>query len=355
VCRSLSIWAGPGTPTDQACGPKVVRACQGAAAPRRAIAKRCATTPPNCFSDHDRWLGCSRRAGRKEVAECSPTCCRAGCRRRSGPAAAVSVRGAHGLLGTDDPAEAAAALGLPNGEPAELRPSCRRACEPRTRSGRLTFRRGWSDSLCGSSPCRPSPGLAGLQRPGDSVVSLERGRQARAGVCGRRHLVPTTEGGRARERCRPLRLANRGRRAAGQARCCAAARRACAAAGRDDETVWAGIELLTAFCDAVADCCARTAGPGTGATVLLRSRSTAMPTRDVPGWPALTGANPMVELSDDTLLDDLATWAAPLVRSGAAPSLSWAYAAHASGGGGRQGSPIALATGLPPVRADDRA
>jgi hypothetical protein len=82
----------------------------------------------------------------------------------------------------------------------------------------------------------------------------------------------------------------------------------------DDETVWTGADLLAAFCDAVADSCARVASP----TASVRAARASVNGRKN-DWrrewvTALSGDEPVVHMPDDGLVDDVAKWAAPLVK-----------------------------------------
>src|SRR5262249_35844645 len=80
--------------------------------------------------------------------------------------------------------------------------------------------------------------------------------------------------------------------------------------------VWTAADLLTAFCDAAADWCVRASG--------ARDSAASRPGRRRAAWPrawlaALTGRDPIVELADETVVEDLARWAAPMVRGGDGP------------------------------------
>ncbi|MGH3392689.1 MAG: DEAD/DEAH box helicase [Actinomadura sp.] len=94
----------------------------------------------------------------------------------------------------------------------------------------------------------------------------------------------------------------------------------------DDDAVWSAAELLTAFCDAVADACARTAGPGASA------ERTAQAARDVPfdqAWvAALSGSDPLVELPEEAAAVELARWAAPVAERGGAAEVRLCVQLH---------------------------
>jgi SNF2-related domain/SNF2 Helicase protein/Helicase conserved C-terminal domain len=222
------------------------------------------------------------------------------------PGGRIPSEGHMAFWGTDDPARDAAALGLPHGEAAVLPTVLPASAQARRKVVA-------ADVPARVVPIRPAVrALAALprdgpgwQRPGDSVLAWSVAAKLALEYVAAGHLVPVLRAAGPGEGIALWRLANvdDGRLAA-----LAAALPVAAHALRrdeDDGTVWTGPDLLAAFCDAVADSCARIgAAPGvTGRSDWRRDWVT-----------ALAGADPVVEVPDEALVDDLARWAAPLVR-----------------------------------------
>ena len=210
--------------------------------------------------------------------------------------------------------EEVAALGLPLGEPAVLPTVLPASIRARTRVAPADV------------PARVVPIRAAVRalavlpldwpgwlRPGDSVLAWSVAAKLALEHVAAGHLVPTLRAAGPGEGIAHWRLASVDD---GRLSGLAAAFPPAAHALRrdeDDDTVWPGPELLAAFCDAVADGCARTSGSPSGAHVAART-ITRRPADWRQTWvAALTGTDPVVELGDDTLPDDLARWAAPLV------------------------------------------
>ncbi len=224
------------------------------------------------------------------------------------PGGRVPAEGHVAFWGTDDPAGDAAALGLPRGEPALLPTVLPASAQARKKV------------VAADVPARVVPIRSavralvvlprewpGWQRPGDSVLAWSVAAKLALELVAAGHLVPVLRDAGPGEGIALWRLANLddGR----LARLAAALPVAAHALRRDEDeaTVWAGTDLVAAFCDAVADCCGRASGApvpvGTGRSDWRRD------------WvAALTGADPVIRVPDDGLVDDLARWAAPLVR-----------------------------------------
>jgi hypothetical protein len=219
------------------------------------------------------------------------------------------------LWGTDDPARAAAALGLPRGEPAQLptvlaaSPQARKRVVPVGVPARVVPVRSAVRALAALPRDFP-----GWQRPGDSVLAWSVAAKLALEYVSGGHLVPVLRAAGPGEGIAQWRMArvDDGR----LARLAAALPPAAHALRRDedDQEVWAAADLLRVFCDAVADACARTAGPT--ASVKAARSATARRIDWRRGWlTALTGDDPVLELPDESAADDLAKWAAPLVSS----------------------------------------
>ena len=233
------------------------------------------------------------------------------------PGGRVPSEGHVAFWGTDDPAEAVAALGLPRGEPAHLPTILPASAQARQRvvpadvAARVVPIRSAARALAALPQDWP-----GWQRPGDSVLAWSVAAKLALEHVAAGHLVPM------------LRAAGPGQGVAywrmatvddGRLVGLAAALPPAAYALRrdeDDQTLWGGPELLAAFCDAVADSCARTTGSAPGAAAAanaLKSRTVDW-RRD---WLAgLTGDEPVIALPDDTVVDAVTTWASPLVDNG---------------------------------------
>ena len=219
------------------------------------------------------------------------------------PGGRVPSDGHLALWGEDDPAAAAVALGLPAGEPATFPtvlpagPRARRRVVTADVPARVVPIRSAARALA----ALPAPGSwPAWRQPSDSVLGWSVAAKLALELVADGHLAPA------------LRSAGPGRAVAswrlvappdGRLAALAAALPPAAHALRrdeDDDTVWESGELLAAFCDAVADGCARRIGPGPGA-----------------GWPqgwlaALTGADPAVPIHDESIIDECARWAAPV-------------------------------------------
>ena len=233
------------------------------------------------------------------------------------PGGRVPSEGHIALWGADDPAEAAAAVGLPRGEPAELptvlpaSAQARKRVVPAVVPARVVPIR---------SAVRAFAALPGdwpaWQRPGDSVLAWSVAAKLALEHVAAGHLVPVLRPGTPGEGVAHWRLATvddgrLDRLAVMLPPAGHALRR-----DEDDQSVWTAADLLAAFCDAVADCCARTARqPFDGMAAGRAAPDRAVDWRRA--WlAALTGDNPIMELPDDALADDLAKWVAPLVGNG---------------------------------------
>ena len=227
------------------------------------------------------------------------------------PGGRIPSDGHLALWGVDDVVEAAAMVMLPPGEPARLPTVLPASSRARRRV------------VPADVPARVIPvgtavrALATLPldwpawlRPGDSVLAWSVAAKLALEFVAGGHLVPTLRPGGPGAAIAEWRIANTedGRFAA-----LAAALPPAAHALRrdeDDSTVWSGPDLLTAFFDAVADSCAR--NPASG-------RGNAKPGRADwrQNWvTALTGADPVVDAANDSIIDDLGRWSAPLVDAG---------------------------------------
>ncbi|MGH4024885.1 MAG: SNF2 helicase-associated domain-containing protein, partial [Pseudonocardiaceae bacterium] len=235
------------------------------------------------------------------------------------PGGRVPADGHLALWGTDDPAAAAVAVGLPGGQPAQLptvlpRTQRARRVVPADVPARVVPVRSAARALAALPPPQDWPAW---HRPGDALLAWSVAAKLALELVAGGHLVPAVRPagpgvGIAHWRIAP---ADDGRLAA-----LAAAFPPSAHALRrdeDDELVWSPDELLAAFCDAVADSCARGGVPSRG-------------------WVgALTGENPIVELAgdvDDPLAEELARWSAPLVRRDGAAAARLCLQLHTPGG-----------------------
>ena len=233
------------------------------------------------------------------------------------PGGRVPSEGHVAFWGTDDPAEAVAVLGLPRGEPAQLPtilPASARARQgvvPADVAARVVPIRSAARALAALPKDWP-----GWQRPGDSVLAWSVAAKLALEHVAAGHLVPMLRAAGPGEGVAYWRMAavDDGR----LARLAAALPAAAHALRRDedDQTLWPGFDLLAAFCDAVADCCARTTGAAPAALAVTK----ALKTRTVDwrrDWlAALTGDEPVIALPDDTVVDAVATWASALVNNG---------------------------------------
>ena len=233
------------------------------------------------------------------------------------PGGRVPSEGHIAFWGTDDPAQAVAALGLPSGEPAQLPTILPASARARQRvvaadvAARVVPIRSAARALAALPQDWP-----GWQQPGDSVLAWGMAAKLAFEYVAAGHLVPMLRAAGPGEAVAYWRLAtvDDGR----LAKLAAALPPAAYALRRDedDQTVWSGAEMLAAFCDAVADCCARTAGPERGPTGAAKARRTRITDWRRDWVVALTGDQPVIALPDDTLVNDLATWASPLVNNG---------------------------------------
>jgi hypothetical protein len=231
------------------------------------------------------------------------------------PGGRIPADGHIAFWGTADPAGAAVELGLLPGEPAQLptvlaaEPHARRRVAQVTVQARVVPIRSAVRALAALHLDWPA-----WQRPGDSVLAWSVAAKLALEHVAAGHLVPTLRAGRPAEGIACWRLA--AVEDARMARLAAAMPPAAYALRRDedDETVWTASGLLAAFCDAVADSCARVASP----TASVRAARTSVDGRK-PDWrrewvAALSGDEPVVSLPDEGLVDDVAKWAAALVK-----------------------------------------
>jgi hypothetical protein len=234
------------------------------------------------------------------------------------PGGRVPADGHVAFWGTADPAATAVELGLPPGEPAELptvlpaEPYARKRVVRVAVPARVVLVRSAARALASLRLDWP-----GWQRPGDSVVAWSVAATLALEHVAAGHLVPTLRAGGPAEGIAFWRLAavedpRMARLAAAMPPAAYALRR-----DEDDETVWTGADLLAAFCDAVADSCARIASPTASVRAAMASTST---NGRRPDWQrawvtALGGDDPVVPIPDDALVDDIARWASPLVKS----------------------------------------
>jgi SNF2 domain-containing protein/SNF2 helicase protein/helicase-like protein len=221
------------------------------------------------------------------------------------PGGRVPSEGHLAWWGTNDARAAAVRLGLPPGEPAELpgvlpaSAQARRRVAPAAIPARVVPIRPAVRAL---AALPPRSGLPSWPPPSDSLLAWSlAAKLALEYVCAG-HLVP------ALRPAGPSRGIAYWRLSAGDGRLATLAEAMPAAAHalvRDDDpdAVWAADELLAAFGDAVADACARRAG--------ATEPGAAWPDRFVA---ALTGDDPVVELADQALVEELARWSAPVVR-----------------------------------------
>ncbi len=235
------------------------------------------------------------------------------------PGGRVPADGHLALWGTDDPAAAAAELGLPATGTAARLPAVVPA-SPRARR----------KLVAGDVPAYLVPlgaavrVLAGLpppdavprwQRPSDSVTAWTVAAKLALEHVAAGDLVPLLRPGGPGRAVAAWRLVTGGDdRFAALAHAMPPAAHALRL-DEHDHRVWRAADLLAAFADAVADICARTAGPPAPPGTTVASR-----------WlRALTGPDPVVELSPDDsargdgvtdvteAVDAVASWAAPLV------------------------------------------
>ncbi len=211
------------------------------------------------------------------------------------------------LWGTDDPAAAAAALGLPPGKPAQLPTVLPRTARARQVvaadvPARVVAVRSAARALAALPPSQDWPGW---QRPGDSLLAWSVAAKFALELVAGGHVAPAVRPagpglGIAYWRVAP---ADDGRLATLAEALPPAAHALRREDGDDGEGVWPPGELLTAFCDAVADGCARTGAPG-GRPAAWAQRWLA----------ALTADDPIVELTEDGIVEDVARWSAPVLR-----------------------------------------
>ncbi|GAA0522544.1 DEAD/DEAH box helicase [Saccharopolyspora spinosporotrichia] len=211
--------------------------------------------------------------------------------------------------GTGDPAAAAAALGLRSGRPTTLRTVLPTADASPVVPADVPAVAIALDAVLPALAAMPACSLLPRgRRPGDSVFAWSTAAKLALELVTAGMVVPTArvgeEGAVARWR---LVSAHDGRLAA-LARAMPAAAHALR---RDDAHVWTAAEALGAFCDAVADTCAR------GSAVVDE------PVSWEQRWiAALSGTSPALDAPDERLRDELDAWARPLLpRTGAAGRL----------------------------------
>ena len=233
------------------------------------------------------------------------------------PGGRIPSDGHIALWGTDDVAEAATVLGLPAGEPASLPvvlPASARA-RRRVRSVDVPARVTPIRAAVRALAALPLQWPAWL-RPGDSVLAWSVAAKLALEHVAAGHLVPALRRAGPGEAVAYWRMATVDD---GRVPALAAALPVAAHALRrdeDDGTVWSGPDLLAAFFDAVADGCARAPGPGASTATVVAAKVRRADWRRA--WTgALGGDSPVFELPDDTVADDVAKWASPLVSAGA--------------------------------------
>jgi superfamily II DNA or RNA helicase len=221
------------------------------------------------------------------------------------PGGRVPSEGHLAWWGTADPGAAAAAIGLPPGVPAELpgvlpaSAQARRRVVPEAVPARVV---PIHPAVRALAALPPRAGLPRWPPPSDSLLAWSlAAKLVLESVCAG-HLIPALRPAGPGHGIAYWRLAADDGRLAALAEAMPLAAHALI---RDDdqEAVWAADELLAAFGDAVADACARRPGAAT--------TGVAWPGRFVA---ALTGDDPVVELADQTQVEELARWAAPVVR-----------------------------------------
>ncbi|MPZ67670.1 MAG: ATP-dependent helicase, partial [Pseudonocardiaceae bacterium] len=228
------------------------------------------------------------------------------------PGGRVPSDGHVALWGTDDPAAAAAALGLPPGKLAELPTVLPRTARARgvvaaDVPARVVPVRSAARALAALPPPQDWPGW---KRPGDSLLAWSVAAKLALELVAGGNLAPAVRPagpslGIAYWRVTP---ADDGRLATlAEALPPAAHALRREDSDGDDGATWPSGELLTAFCDALADGCARTGATG--------ARPTApRPTGWMQRWlAALTADDPVVELSDDGIVEEVARWSAPVL------------------------------------------
>ena len=230
------------------------------------------------------------------------------------PGGRIPADGHVALWGTSDPAGAAVELGLPPGEPASLptvlraEPNARRRVAQVAVPARVVPIRSAARALAAMRLDWPA-----WQGPGDSVLAWSVAAKLALEHVAAGHLVPTLRAGGPGEAIACWRLAAVDD--ARMARLAAAMPPAAHALHRDedDETVWTGSDLLAAFCDAVADSCARVASPTASVRAARTSVNGRIADRRREWVTALSGDEPVLPIPDDALVDDVAKWAAALV------------------------------------------
>ncbi|MQA88448.1 MAG: ATP-dependent helicase [Streptosporangiales bacterium] len=232
------------------------------------------------------------------------------------PGGWVPADGHLALWGGQDPAAGAAELGLPDGRGDRLRtvlPASRRARRKVVAAEVAAHLVPIRSAVRALAALPPPDAWPSWQRPGDSVLAWSVAAKLALEHVAAGHVVPVLRPAGPGYGVGHWRLA-----ASDDGRLAALARTMPAAAhalarDEDDGTVWPADELLAAFCDAVADACARPADGDAGcADRTDRTRRTG----SVEGrWAAaLTGTDSAVELPEEGLAGELARWAAPLTR-----------------------------------------
>ncbi len=220
------------------------------------------------------------------------------------PGGRVPSDGHLALWGVADPAAAVVGLGLPAGRPATLPtvlpagPRARRRVVAADVPARVVAVRSAVRAL---AALPPADGWPAWRRPSDAVLAWSVAAKLALELVAGGHLVPALRSAGPGRAIASWRLAVPDGRLAALAEALPPAAHGLRR-DEDDETVWTPGELLAAFCDAVADACARAvAGP------------------PAVGWPqryvgALTGDDPVLEIDDEGVVEEVARWAAPVSR-----------------------------------------
>ena len=231
------------------------------------------------------------------------------------PGGRIPSDGHLALWGPEDLGEAVAELGWPAGTEAEL-PTVVAA------SARARRKMVAADVPCRLLPVRtavrvmtalPQPqAWQGWSRPGDSVFAWSVAAKLALEYVAAGQVVPALRSAGAGQGVAYWRLAVAGDDRLGRLAEALPPAAHALLRDEDDDTVWSAADLLAAFGDAVADACSRTTGPGASAARTVRSARTVA--FDEAWVAALKGDDPMIELPEESLAEELARWAAPVAR-----------------------------------------